>query len=176
MGQRSINDFNQDLAYSLQASTASFWDRVYQKACVDLSHTELCTDLFWQKQGVDRVVHLTSGRKLHVDEKCRRRVYSDILLETVSNDATGAPGWIEKDLNIDYLAYAFMPVARVYLFPWDMLRRAWRHFGKQWQQQYGTVEAYNVGYTTYSVPVPIKVLRSAVQRATIIQLEQRALA
>jgi len=166
------NDFAADLQYSLKASQADFWDRVYRKAFVDLKKTEICEEIDWQKKGVDRFVYLTSGRIFAVDEKVRRKVYSDILLEVTSADTTGSPGWIEKDLCIDYLAYAFMPIERVYLFPWPMLRRAWLHYRDEWRCQYGTVSASNGSYNTISIPVPITTLRKAVQTATIIQLEK----
>jgi hypothetical protein len=165
-----FNDFNNDLKYSLKASTEAFWDQVYAKAFVDLKETRLCDNLEWQKMGIDRFVYLTNGRIFAVDEKCRRQVYDDILLEFISVDTTGAPGWIEKDLAIDFFAYAFMPIQRVYLFSWPMLRRAWNHFGGTWKTKYGVIKARNEGYNTLSVPVPIKVLRQTVNNATIIQL------
>ena len=165
-----INDFETDLRYSYESSIEEFWDAVYKKAFPDLVNTEKCTDLHWQRQGVDRVINLSSGHTLHVDEKCRREVYQDILLEYTSNDTTGSPGWIEKTLGIDYLAYAFMPIETVYLFPWQMLRRAWLHYGAEWKKEYKNVPAKNQGYTTWSVVVPIKVLRGAVNSATIIKL------
>ena len=88
----------------------------------------------------------------------------------MSVDTTGAPGWIEKDLAIDYLAYAFMPSRTVYLFDWLMLRRAWGQFGDEWKRKYKIPPAQNNGYKTHSVAVPIKVLRNAVALARRIQV------
>jgi hypothetical protein len=168
--QTGNNDFKKDLAYSLEASQAEFWDRVYAKAFVDLRETRICDTPEWQRKGVDRFIYLTSGRVFAVDEKVRRKVYDDIFLEIVSIDTTGAPGWIEKDLCIDYLAYAFMPIERVYLFPWPMLRRAWLHYRDEWKAKYGILKAPNGTYRTLGVPVPLSVVRTAVHTATIIQL------
>ena len=175
----STNDFHADLKFSNEASTMDFWDQIYKKAFVDMDHTEICTDKHWQHQGVDKVVYLTNGHTYHIDEKTRRRVWPDIALEYISNDTTGTSGWMEKDLNLDYLAYAFMPIQTVYLFPWPILRRTWKHYKDQWfelarskeKNGYSIIKAPNDGYTTWSVGVPIKTLRDKEHTATIIQLE-----
>ncbi len=175
----STNNFIVDKEFSDEVSAMGFWDRVYDKAFVDVEHTEICTNKYWQKQGVDRVVYLSNGHTYHIDEKTRRRVWPDILLEYVSNDTTGALGWMEKELSLDYLAYAFLPTKKVYFFPWPMLRRAWNFHKDEWidlakshdNNGYRIVAADNPGYTTWSVAVPIKTLREKVHTATIIQLE-----
>jgi hypothetical protein len=127
-------------------------------------------DTLSQRQGVDRVILLANSKILLIDEKKRREEYPDILLEYISVDTTGAPGWMEKDLIIDYLAYAFMKSQRVHLFPWPMLRRAWCRYKDEWIDTYPIIKAQNYGYKTISVAVPTDVLRKAVSVATIIQL------
>ena len=171
MGQSGVNTFREDLAFSEAASDETFWDKVYKKAFPNLVNQMLTSgDTKAQRMGIDRVLHLSNGRTIYIDEKKRRREYNDILLEYVSVDRTGAPGWIEKDLSIDYLAYAFMQSRRVYLYPWLLLRRAWLQYGGSWKNQYGTITAKNSTYNTLSVPVPTAVLKKAVSTASIIQL------
>lgn len=171
MGQPSItNNFHEDLRYSLDSSLEDFWEAIYHKAFHNLEHIEVCDNLELQKQGVDKVIYLSNGNVLYIDEKCRRKVYRDIALETVSNTYTGAAGWINKDLQMDYLAYAFMPIKRAYLFSWPMLRKAWIENREEWQEKYRPIIAPNNGYTTISVPVPIKKLLIAVVNASVIQL------
>jgi len=165
-----VHDFRERNQWSLSASDEPFWAAVYNKAFPGLLHTELNTDIDRQKQGIDRVLYLANGNVLYVDEKKRERVYSDILLEYVSVDSTGAPGWIEKDLAIDYLAYAFIPSKLCYLFPWPMLRRAWLQFRDAWKQAYVPVRAQNRNYVTWSLPVPISVLQRAVSTAAVIDV------
>lgn len=166
-----IHNFNERLAYSEAASCEPFWDAVYHKAFPNLiNHMQCNGNTASQRQGVDRVLHLSNGKTLYVDEKKRTQVYQDILLEYVSVSTTGAPGWMEKDLMIDYLAYAFMPTKRVYLFPWLMLRRAWLHYRDEWIDQYPRVVAMNREYETYSVAVPIKVVQKAVSLSSIIDV------
>lgn len=169
-----IRDFWQDNAYSLRSSEEDFWQAVYEKAFPNLIYTELCDDIEKQKQGIDRVLYLGNGNVLWVDEKKRERVYPDILLEHTSNVERGTPGWIEKDLSMDYMAYAFMPSRTCYLFPWPLLRRAWEIRKKNWLMLFPKVNARTrVGgafYTTQSVAIPIDLLRTAVSEAAIIKV------
>lgn len=170
----TARDFHSDLRQSLKGGDEAFWSAVYQKAFANLLSTELCTDLDRQRQGIDRILRLKNGRVLYVDEKKREQSYRDILLEYISNSERNTPGWIEKDLCIDYLAYAFMPQKRAYLFPWAMLFRAWYRFGDKWIGKYPRVVASTrVGSATYhtiSCAVPIEVLTKAVSTAAIIDV------
>jgi hypothetical protein len=165
-----IHDFNERLQFSLEASCEPFWEAVYNKAFPTMTDLKTIDDLSKQRLGIDRVVFLENGKEIYIDEKKREKVYSDILLEYISVDTTGAPGWMEKDLAIDYIAYAFMPTQRVYLFPWDFLKRAWDHYKEKWLADYEHIPGYNSNYTTWSVAVPISILQKAVTTATVIQL------
>lgn len=164
------HDFKERLNYSLEASDEIFWKEVYKKAFHTMTNLMTVDDLNKQKLGIDRIIYLDNGKEIYIDEKKREEVWTDILLEYISVDYNNTPGWIEKDLAIDYLAYAFMPIQRVYLYPWDMLRRAWIHYGAEWLKKYKHIEAKNESYSTWSVAVPIKVLQKAVSLATIIQI------
>lgn len=167
-----VHDFKKDLAYSDKASDESFWSSVYLKAFPDMiGHIHCDKDGAGQRSGIDRAIYLSNGKTIYVDEKKRREVYDDILLEYLSNDTTNALGWIEKPLAVDYLAYAFMPAKKVYLFPWDMLRRAWVRYKSEWMAKYPKKFATNKGYRTWSLAVPIKVLQEAVTLASVIQLQ-----
>lgn len=166
-----VHDFTERLQWSEKQGDEPFWNAVYSKAFSNLVNHMTCSgDTLSQRQGIDRVVHLASGQTLYIDEKKRGKDYGDILLEYVSVDKTGAPGWMEKDLNIDYLAYAFMPSKRCYLFPWLPLRRAWNNYKEEWKSLYPRIDGKNKNYTTYSVAVPIKVVRDAVSLAAIIDV------
>lgn len=168
---QQVHDFKEKLAWSQQASHEAFWKAVYHKAFPDMVNQMLSVgNTQAQHDGIDRVILLNNGAVLRIDEKKRAKVYDDILLEYVSNDQANTPGWIEKALRIDYLAYAFMPTQTVYLFPWLLLRRAWLHFGADWKKKYKTVKAANSGYNTLSLVVPISVVRGAVHRAEIIKV------
>jgi len=173
MGQSGVvtHDFDTSLAYSEVSSDEYFWDAVYRKAFPNMvNHMLASGDTQSQRMGIDRVIILSNGQVIKIDEKKRKELYKDILLEYISVDTTCAPGWIEKDLAIDYLAYAFMPTKTVYLFSWSLLRRAWEHYKKQWIETYPRITAQNNGYKTISVAVPIDVVTKAVNVASVIQL------
>ncbi len=167
-----VHNFSERLAFSEKAGHEDFWASIYKKAFPNMVFHKLCTG--WcqgQYLGIDRVIQLTSGKTIYVDEKKREQNYSDIFLEFISNDKTNSPGWMEKDLQIDYLAYAFLPSRRVYLIDWLMLKRAWKHFKDIWKQKYSPhIQAQNTGYRSIGVAVPIPELIKAVTRAGIIDL------
>lgn len=178
-----VHSFAERLRYSESASRETFWQDVYRSAFPDMVLAVQSTgDTPSQRRGIDRVIHLASGKTLYVDEKVRERDYGDVLLEYESVSTTGAPGWIEKDdLLIDYLAYAFMPTRRVLLFDWPMLRAAWIKFGERWKEHgenrelgYRTVVAENRDYYTTSVAVPEDHLRLAIRHIREIRLSQAA--
>ena len=169
--ETKTHDFLERLEWSEDASDEPFWDEVYHKAFPNMLWHKLCSgDTDSQRRGIDRLVYLSNDRVLRIDEKKRAKDYKDILLEFISVDTTDAPGWIEKDLAIDYLAYAFMPSKCVYLFDWIMLRRAWVNYGEQWKSEYPIIQAQNDGYKTHCVAVPISVVRSKASTACVIQL------
>jgi len=166
-----IHNFKECLEWGESVADEPFWLQVYQRAFPTLAAvTKNMSAGDAQNRGIDRVLLLQNGRSLYVDEKKRTRDYGDILLEFVSNDRTGAPGWIEKDLQIDFLAYAFIPSGRCYLFPWHQLRRAWRQMGEEWKKRCRLVTAENLTYKTHSIAVPTEELLRMVARASIIDI------
>ena len=166
-----VHNFLKDLAWSEKAGDEPFWNAIYHKAFPNMVSAMSCPgDFASQRMGIDRVILLSNGETIKIDEKKRREDRGDILLEYISNDVTDAPGWIEKDLAIQYLAYAFIPSRRCYLFDWPMLRRAWLKFKDGWISRGPFIAAQNNGYKTISTAVPTKELLSAVSSARIIQL------
>jgi len=114
------------------------------------------------------VLTLECGRTYTVDEKVRTSDWPDILLEQWSDEARRAPGWIQKPLACDFIAYAFAPSGVCYLLPVVPLQRAWRLNGRAWIERFGTRRAHNVGYISVGVPVPKNILMAAVAEAMIV--------
>ena len=83
MGQPSmIHNFDDDLAFSEVASFEAFWDAVYRKAFPNMvSHMPCPGDFASQRMGIDRIILLSNGKTLAIDEKKRREVYDDVLLD-----------------------------------------------------------------------------------------------
>jgi hypothetical protein len=173
-----MNQFSKSYELAEGGKCEPFWNDVYLKAFPNMTNhmrgkKEYCNS---QIYGVDRIIYLENGKTITLDEKIRKETWNDIALEFISNDKYNTPGWMEKDLSIDYLAYAFLPLKTAYLFDWRMLKRAWAHFKEEWKEKYFKAKADNYSdsgeylYTTHSVCVPIKVLMEACNRAIIIQL------
>ena len=172
----TVHNFSKSLSRSHDMEDAPWWDVVYRKAFPGfLAAHSVRQDGWAQRGGIDRVIQLSSGKSVTVDEKIRMKSYPDILLEQWSSAERRVPGWMQKDLACDFIAYAFVPDERCYLFPFLTLRRAWLENGRDWielarenQDGFRRVEAKNVGYTTVSIAVPIPNLLAALHKAQIV--------
>lgn len=106
---------------------------IYRRAFPKLASAVAVRDDGWaQRGGIDRVLTLECGRTFAVDEKVRTSEWPDILLERWSDKERRIPGWVQKPLACDFIAYAFAPSGVVYLLPVQLLQRAWRLNGKEW--------------------------------------------
>ena len=166
-----VHNFEAQKAFSRSQSDQNFWFRVYEKAFPGLASAVSVIDgEHWaQRAGVDRILTLDHGRVITVDEKVRKVARDDILLEYWSNREKKGRGWIAKDLGCDYIAYAFLPTRKCYLFPFLDLRRAWRDNHKEWIGTYGKCEARNPGYISEGCPVPIRVVQDALIASQVIE-------
>lgn len=164
------HNFADSLALSQAFADADWWMDLYRKAFPSLVSAVAVRDDGWaQRGGIDRVLTLACGRVQTVDEKVRTNDWPDILLEQWSDEARRVPGWIQKPLACDFIAYAFAPSRRCYLLPVSPLQRAWRMQGKAWIDRYGQRHARNQGYVTANVPVPIPVLMQAMTDAMLLR-------
>lgn len=173
----TIHAFGRSLALSQEHESAPWWEPVYRQAFPGFACMVSVREDGWaQRGGIDRVITLKSGRTVTVDEKVRAKSYGDILLERWSSRERKTPGWAQKDLACDYIAYAFVPDRRCYLLPALTLRAAWLKNGRRWIEDaqaetngFRTVLAKNEGYTTESVAVPITALLEAMQDAQTVE-------
>ena len=165
-----IHNFQASLERSNGYADAPWWFEVYRKAFPNLMACVCVRKDGWaQRGGIDRVVTLSSGRTITVDEKVREKDWPDILLERWSDEARKIPGWIQKPLACEFIAYAFVPSKRCYLFPTLTLQRAWRLFGRHWIETCHEVRAQNSAYCTVSVAVPVKQLFASISEAICIE-------
>jgi hypothetical protein len=154
---------------SEQYAEADWWLPVYRRAFPRLQSAVSVRDDGWaQRGGVDRVLTLSCGRTYTVDEKVRTEDWPDVLLEQWSDEARRIPGWVQKPLACDFIAYAYAPSGVCYLLPVVPLQRAWRQHGREWIERYGTRRALNPGYVTASVPVPRAELMRAIADAMLV--------
>ena len=170
------HDFNTSLALSHEHEDAPWWPEIYARAFPGyLSAVSVRQDGWAQRGGIDRVVTLKSGKTVTIDEKVRTKDWGDIALERWSDRERKVPGWMQKDLACDFIAYAFVPSQRCYLFPFPTLRRAWILEGKRWAEMaenetggFKVILADNGSYTTENIAVPTEVLLAAIRQAMVI--------
>jgi hypothetical protein len=167
-----VHDFHQSLARGESARNHSFWDECYRIHFPTMQTIERFTNMKDQRNGRDTRIVLSGGEVIHVQEKTRDRASdSDIALEYQHKGPRyNAPGWVELDLQIHYLAYAFIPLRRAYFLPWHQLRKAWIEHGDQWKAECFIAKAPNNGYVSYSACVPTRELRGAIARMALVQL------
>lgn len=170
-GMRS-HDFDKSLSKSHAAEDLPFWEEVYRKAfptfAAMISHRQ---DGYWQRLGVDRSVILQSSKQIKIDEKVRFRnangqIYDDILVEIWSDERRKVPGWGQKELQADYIAYAIAPLGRCYLLPVIQLQKAVKERWDLWHQIGRHVPAYNRSgdreWVTKSLALPVAEVFSAI--------------
>ena len=163
--------FADSLALSAHYAESGWWLDVYRRAMPRLASAVSVREDGWaQRGGIDRLLTLTCGRTFSIDEKVRTREWPDILLEQWSDEQRRSPGWVQKPLACDFIAYAFAPSGTCYLLPVVPLQRAWRQHGREWLALYGTRRAKNPGYTSVGVPVPRDVLLSSIAAAMEVRL------
>lgn len=177
--------FIDDLKHSEAAEHERYWQSVYLEAFGNVAAQVKCNGYATQRAGVDRLVYLDTHHCLYIEEKLREPnercsdPEKDIALEYLSNDRTGAPGWIEKDLTVDFLAYAWESTGTCLLLPWLLLRRAWRLNADRWKalassndhNGFWHVKSINNRdteneYTTISIAVPTQKVWGAIARAS----------
>lgn len=164
-----LHDFATSLALSQRYTDAPWWLDLYRSAFPSLvSAVSVRNDGWAQRGGIDRVLTLACGRVYTVDEKIRTSEWPDILLEQWSDEERRIPGWVQKPLACDFIAYAFAPSQRCYLLPVALLQRAWRLNGRGWIEQYGQRRARNPRYVSTSVPVPIAELKQSITEAMLL--------
>lgn len=168
----TIHNFQESLAESHAYADAPWWEDVYRSAFPGVRSMVCVRDDGWaQRGGIDRLITLSCGRIIPVDEKIRKEDWQDILLERWSDEARRIAGWVQKPLACEFIAYALVPSHRCYLLPTLTLQRAWRRHGRAWCEQYKPIRAQNNGYVTLSVAIPTDILLSAVSDAMCIKWE-----
>ena len=161
-----MNNFQKDLEYSTKSEITEIFDKIYQQAfprLLVISRTNEYGEL--QEKGIDVTIILSSGKAIYIDEKVRRTHYNDILLEYISNDHKMTPGWVEKPLFCDYIAYIILKANKCFLLPIPQLQKIWLENKNQWLNIYGTIKAKNIGYNTLSCAIPVKIIFSALGKS-----------
>ena len=126
-----VHDFQERLAYSHAQEEAAWWEDVYRAAFPSLAAmVSVRADGWAQRAGIDRILTLNNGKVIKIDEKVRSRDFPDFALERWSNEANKKPGWTQKPLDCDFIAYAFVATGMCYLLPILLLQKASRELAE----------------------------------------------
>jgi hypothetical protein len=169
-GEIKVHDFKESLEKSHNASDLPIWEEIYRKSFKEfqcmVDHRD---DGEHQRAGIDRSVILKNSKQILIDEKIRYKFYNDIALEYLSNDKTGALGWVCKPLRADYICYAVKPIGIAFLLPVQQLQKAWIDNSFLWKENYPCKPAQNIDYKTWNCCVPVDVLFKAIGKCLRIE-------
>lgn len=181
---QNVHHFDESVRRSESAKEHAMWRAAFERAfpgAVSIAQVASGPSQA-QKLGIDYVVTLSSGRSQNIDAKARPSWDKrDVALEVEHvhrGSGRSEPGWMEKELQIDYLAYGLVKLHLVYVLPWPMLRRAWLHFREPWiakakarRDGFFWSQANNDDrYTSCCCCVPERILLDAVRLASVIDL------
>lgn len=128
-----------------------------------------------QKEGLDKILHLSSNEKVGIEEKFRKKDYGDFLLEIWSSLEDKILGWCAKEIMADIVGYWIVPACTLYIFESKKLvqclvdyRSDWEKFALSQQQGFRIADAKNPNYTTRSICVPHKILERYVKIEKIV--------
>lgn len=179
----TTHHFRDQLAFSHGAADEPEWCAAYRKMWPDLAEIiDMRHPGEHQKQGIDRVVMLANGNIMTIDEKIRRKHYSDLLVEIWSVYEERVPGWtVSPGKKCSHVAYLFLASRTCVLIPFDELRRATIANRQRWEDDaeavrdgFRWVHAQNERdngsrYTTVCIAVP----RAEIQRAILAAMVVR---
>lgn len=154
--------FSEDIAREREHSADEVWGKIYEELFPDMVSFERCDHIESQKRGIDRIITLSDGSQVTIEEKIRYKDYNDIALERWSSFEDKTLGWCLKELDCDYVLYLFWNSGRYFLIPFENLRQSLIDNILEWENNYRILRTRNRGvrshYTTVSVCVPTTVL------------------
>ena len=86
-----------------------------------------------QALGIDVRAQLSNERIYRIDAKLDNWDTARVVLEYLSCEERGTPGWVERDLPVDYVAVLKRAQCAVAMLSWPSLRFAWKHCGEAWR-------------------------------------------
>jgi len=103
----------------------------------DIDGIELVYDKARQTKGIDKILHLTDGTQLNIDEKIESiKETNNIVFEDKTNIATDTSGWLKEGQLTDYEVFYQVNMKKVYVIPFNLMlkqleesREAWLNLG-----------------------------------------------
>lgn len=166
-----MSRFEFDLQYSNKGIIEDSFIEVYEKMWPKADYMKV-EDIGLQRRGIDRIISYPGfgDKQIFVDEKIRRVDYGDIAIEEYSDFGRRKPGWIQPSKHTDYIAYGIEPARKVYLLPFETLRRAFINNYSTWKHRRRFTKAeLNNGYRTSFITVSPSELFEALTEAMKFQ-------
>jgi hypothetical protein len=165
----TVRDFEEDLRVA--RVVVPFWRDVYD-AVYQCPWTWIRNDgdNAENRAGVDCMVILADDTRYTFDEKTRYQYYKqDIALEHRHeyDDGHVAPGWVEKSLVCDAIAYGWLSRGEAYLLEWSTLRDAWNENKARWLELHfwnprpSENKRGDQRWRTWNTMVPVRALEDA---------------
>lgn len=160
--------------------------RLIQRAipgCVSVRKTDTVQD----KQGIDYIALLRRGAEIGVDVKTRdkgasrycRNGEAEVALEIWSVCPSirnkGKVGWtLSESSNVDLILYKFdvSDSPKVYIFPFQLLRTAFRKNGRKWIERYSRKRQDSAGWSSEAVFVPVSEVKRAIDAETELEVSE----
>lgn len=142
------------------------WRDILKRAFPTTAELIYVSDEKSNRRGSDWVLEHADGHFTRVQTKAQSPRYDDFVIEYLANDSTNTPGWVNLELNADFIAYAIPKRRLVYFIPWPMLKEAWKQHGTTWIQK-AELRVFGFrmskvrqtwGGVTHSVVVPVEAL------------------
>ncbi len=175
MGREWLNDWQEKLEYSLSAQQ-EFDIAILKKhipQCVDVRKTDAEQD----KTGVDYIATLKNGAEILIDAKTRtadcakwwKNGEPEFALEVWSVKGKKIGWTLSTKTNVDYILYTFdrSVCDKFFFLPFQLLRKAFREYGRAWKEKYGLKTQYSNGWQSEAIFVPASVVLKAVGRAMV---------
>jgi|TARA_Y100000310_G_scaffold5228_1_gene6124 hypothetical protein len=164
-----VHSFTEQLEYSAKLSDEPSWVDFYRRLWPEMSAcVRVDSPGKTQRDGIDRLIVLATGRQFTVDEKKRSEDHGDVLLEEWSvwkgeGHSQNKVGWaLDPEKQCDFIAYAVIPARKCYLLPFELLRQAFMTHRSEWVREYRLPRpTRNRGYVTLNVGIPPGVLKVA---------------
>lgn len=162
----TVHNFQESLERSYELSETL--DDLYKRCFPHCVRIEAVTDIELQKKGVDKVIVLSNGKRVYLDEKVRDADFDDFLLEEYSVLEKRKVGWLGRDKLTDYIVYVIKPKGKAYFLPFLLLQKAWNRYYRRWSKKYRVQPADNGDYHTSNLAIPKGVLFAALFEAQSI--------
>ena len=127
----------------------------------DIDYIEIVSDRDRQIRGVDKILHLKDGNKLHIDEKIESIKQTDnIVFEDKTDIDADKDGWLTEGQLTDYVVFYQVNMNKIYVIPFNLMlkmhlenRDIWMKSGRERIIMNKTPYGYYRG-RIYLVPKP----------------------